>query len=158
MHKGNMNKSGFSLIEVLIFVSILGVFFVAAAATTIYTLRTAQISEHKILATRYADDLMEWLRSEKEGDWNAFISKYVPNSSSANVFCFNKQIIGASAIATSCGYDGILNGNIYSYQKFKREVNLTGSTTQVNVAVLVSWQEYGQTFTVPLNAIFKQAE
>ena len=75
-------KKSFTLIEVLIFVTILSLFFVVASAVTITSLQNLKVQEHKILATRYAEELLEWLRGEKEVDWNKFIN-YRGN------YCFN---------------------------------------------------------------------
>jgi prepilin-type N-terminal cleavage/methylation domain len=59
------HKKSFTLIEVLIFVTILSLFFVAAAAVTIVSLRNLKVQEHKILATRYAEELLELAKREK---------------------------------------------------------------------------------------------
>ncbi|MDO8498060.1 MAG: type II secretion system protein, partial [bacterium] len=70
-----MSKSAFSLIEVLVFTSILSIFFVAAATVTTVSLRNLKISERKIIATRYMEDVASWLRAQKESDWNTFAEK-----------------------------------------------------------------------------------
>jgi type II secretory pathway pseudopilin PulG len=139
-------KKSFTLIEVLIFVTILSLFFVVASAVTITSLQNLKVQEHKILATRYAEELLEWLRGEKEVDWNKFIN-YRGN------YCFNSSPIPMSNWPASgnCPTASFLN-NLY-----KREVILTpqGSPPyQVNVSITVSWQELGQTYQVPINTVF----
>jgi len=140
------SKKSFTLIEVLIFVTILSLFFVAAAAITIASLRNLKVQEHKILATRYAEELLEWLRGEKEADWNQFTTHSGP-------YCFNSSPIQMSNWPTSgnCPTGSFLN-NLY-----KREVTLNpqGSPPyQVNVSITVLWQELGQTYQVPINTVF----
>ena len=66
---------GFSLIEVMIFVSILGIVFIITIGYVINLLRTMKVNEHKVMATYYAEELREWLKSEKEADWDAFSQK-----------------------------------------------------------------------------------
>jgi len=139
-------KKSFTLIEVLIFVTILSLFFVVASAVTITSLQNLKVQEHKILATRYAEELLEWLRGEKEVDWNKFIN-YRGN------YCFNSSPIPMSNWPASgnCPTASFLN-NLY-----KREVilNPQGSPPyQVNVSITVLWQELGQTYQVPINTVF----
>jgi len=137
------HKKSFTLIEVLIFVTILSLFFVAAAAVTIASLRNLKVQEHKILATRYAEELLEWLRGEREADWNQFTTH-------TGTYCFNSSPI------TSWGNSGNCSG--YSLNNlYKREVTLTVQGTppyQVNISIIVSWQELGQTYQVTINSIF----
>jgi type II secretory pathway pseudopilin PulG len=137
-------KKSFTLIEVLIFVNILSLFFVAAV--TINSLQNLKVQEHKILATRYAEELLEWLRGEKEVDWNQFINY-------RGTYCFNSSPIPMSNWPASgnCPTGSFLN-NLY-----KREVilNPQGSPPyQVNVSITVSWQELGQIYQVPINTVF----
>lgn len=77
---------GFSLIEVLIFVTIFSLFFIIAIASLTSSLRDMKINEHKILAVKYAEELIEWIKAEKEIDWNQFISQRM------NKYCFNNQL------------------------------------------------------------------
>jgi len=140
------NKKSFTLIEVLIFITILSLFFVVATAVTIASLRNLKIQEHKILATRYAEELLEWLRGEKEIDWNQFINY-------RGTYCFNSSPIPMSNWPASgnCLTGSFLN-NLY-----KREVILNPQRSppyKVSVSITVSWQELGQTYQIPINTVF----
>jgi type II secretory pathway pseudopilin PulG len=137
------NKKSFTLIEVLIFVTILSLFFVTAITITVVSLRNLKIQEHKILATRYAEELLEWLRGEKEVDWNLFTTK-------SDTYCFNSSPISSWGNLGNCSSYSL--NNLY-----KREVVLTSygiPPYQVNVSITVSWQELGQTYQVPINTVF----
>lgn len=144
------NKKSFSLIEVLIFVSILSVFFVIAVSVTVVSLRNMKINEHKILATHYGEELIEWLRNQKEADWTTF-------SARSGNYCFNESPIADTFVSegecTNPGLAGV----------FKRDLNLSypnvgGPVTQVNVKVIVSWQELGNSYQVPLTTVFTRWE
>lgn len=153
---------GFSLIEVLIFVSILSVFFVAAISVSIVTVRNMQINEHKIIATKYAEELIEWLRSEKENDWGgaawasgtpATFTERATRSGSPTTYCFNTALNWSSLGACSPSY------GLSSF--FKREATLegtalplTGYINQVTIDVTVEWQELGNTYEVPIKTLF----
>jgi len=151
------NKKSFTLIEVLIFVTILSLFFVVAAAVTIASLRNLKIQEHKILATRYAEELLEWLRGEKEENWggelynisnpvDSFTEK-VSQWGSDQTICFN-----------SLDWNNTSPCNYSLDQFFKRSASFTWNPGnyiyQVNVAILVEWQELGQTYQIPINTVF----
>jgi prepilin-type N-terminal cleavage/methylation domain len=82
-----MNKKSFSLIEVLVFVSILSVFFVAALTVSVYYLRMTKSQQYKIIATHLAEEAVEWLKSEKESDWLQFVSYDTSTSYQGTKYC-----------------------------------------------------------------------
>jgi len=138
------HQKAFSLIEVLIFVTILSIFFVLAAAVTIASLRNMKVNEHKILATYYAEELVEWLRDEKEADWTAFSQK-------SGTYCFNSSDFSGWPIG-ACGN----NYDLDSF--FKRELILSNDGSQANINVTVSWLELGQEYQVPIATVFTKWE
>jgi len=82
------NEKGFSLVEVLVFITVLGFFFVAAVSVTTFNLKNMKVQEHKILATRYAEEGIEWLKQEKEDDWQLFTT-HDDSGGSGTTFCLN---------------------------------------------------------------------
>jgi len=154
--KSYKKKQSFSLVEVLVFVSILGVFFIAATAITLTSLKDMQINEHKIIATRHAEELMEWLKNEKEADWSAF-----SDSSRMATYCFNSSLQNSwsetsKTTALCAKFDGISG---VSPQIYKREVILSSSESfRVDVKVTVSWNEAGSIRYVVLNSTFSMWE
>ena len=144
-----MSKSAFSLIEVLVFTSILSIFFVAAATVTTVSLRNLKISERKIIATRHMEDVTSWLRAQKESDWNTFAEK--ASAGGGNTYCFNLTSISWPS-AGACGETYAL-GNT-----FRREVNLVNnSDAQITSTVSVTWQDsigIGGTMGVLLNTVY----
>ncbi len=142
-------KNAFSLIEVLIFVSILSIFFVITASVTVVSLRNMKINEHRILATHYTEELVEWLRDQKETDWTTFSTRV------ADDYCFNESPIDddwvATGACTSYELSGIFNRDlIFS--------SVGDPATQVNVEIIVSWQELGNNYQVPLTTVFTRWE
>ena len=146
----NMKKS-FSLIEVLVFVSILALFFVAAMAVVTYSLRTMKTNEYKILASHYAEEGIEWLRGHKEDDWSVFTT--LDSSAGSTVFCANMLDFSSPG---PCGETYALG----TPPLFKREItieNVPDSTSPdyINATVSVSWSEG---LDVTVNTIFKLLE
>lgn len=145
-------KKSFSLIEVLVFTAVLGLFFVAAMSVTTYNLKSMKIQEHKILATRFAEEGIEWVKEEKESDWSAF-SGY-DTVGSGTTYCLN----GLDwTTPTTCGDVYALGSPAF----FKRELLITNSgapVDQVSVKITVNWKEGTQNFSVPIKAVFKLLE
>lgn len=135
-----MNK-GFSLIEVLVFTAVLGLFFVAAISVATFNLKNMKIQEHKILATRFAEEGVEWVKQEKEDDWTEFIARGSP---AGTTYCLNS--LGWTS--GSCGDYSL--GTI-----FKRELVITSSGDTV---LTVYWQDMGTVLSVPIKTVFKLLE
>ena len=145
-----MKQKGFSLIEVLIFITIISIFFVVTASISISMIRNTKINERKVIAIRYAEELLEWLRAEKDIDWNVFTT-HAPTA--GQEYCFNADP------------SGWINSPPCLYELdslYKRTVKLTGlntpppdnTTYQVNVEVVVEWLESGSIYNVPLHTTF----
>lgn len=130
---------GFTLIEVLVFISILALFFISAAAITISSLRFMQVNQHKILATRYAEEALEWLRAEKEEDWPTF------QAAATGTYCFNTLDWNTTGPCP----------NVFgSPSIFKREATFNSQGSQITAVITVSWEEVGNHYQVPIRTVF----
>ncbi|PIV62853.1 hypothetical protein COS12_00840 [Candidatus Roizmanbacteria bacterium CG01_land_8_20_14_3_00_33_9] len=140
----------FTLIEVLIFSAIVSTFFVSAAAITTFLLRSMKVNEHKIIATRYAEELLEWVRATKEKDWNNSITG-----------CFNVSPV----LSTGCVADvkiltdplllGEAPNKIYNRKSIQIGMVQTpdGEIVQKTIKVIVEWAEGQNTQSVTLDTI-----
>ena len=131
----------FSLVEVLVFVAVIAIFFIVASAVTVAILRNMKINEHKIIATRYAEEAIEWLKNEKETDWKTFTTN------------------AAICASNQCFYNLDWSGRCISCNKideiYSRTVDFQPvSSSVINVTVKVSWSEIGNTYTVPIQSTF----
>ena len=161
-------KTAFSLIELLVFVSILSIFFIMAASVVTVSLRNLKFNENKLKASHYASQLEEWLRAQKEIDWGGELcgtcsnptnfTQIVTQAGSGNptIFCFNASPITAWDLLGSCpelSLDSI----------FKREVIFTatpvgGYIGQVNATITVSWIDLGLPKSVTTDTLFSVLE
>jgi len=134
-------KNGLTLIEVLIMVTFLSVLFISITTVTTVSLRTSKVNEHKIIATHLSEELREWLRGEKEQDWETFISTRM------GTWCFTTEPIEWDE-ASECVYD---LKNLY-----KREavLSLNVDETQVTTLITTSWNENGNAYSVPIKTVF----
>ena len=144
---------GFSLVEVMVFVSILGVFFITAISVSIYTLRDMRTSQNRVFATKYAQDMVEWLKSEKETNWDTFYN----NATAMNGTCkqFNKADIDWVNIADCTSGPRESIGVINDLGIFTRKVTFTtNASPSVKVHVDVIWSDSRQSYSVPLDTVF----
>lgn len=143
------SNKAFSLIEVLVFTAVLGLFFVAALSVATFNLKNMKIQEHKILAIRYAEEGVEWVKQEKEDDWSIFITR---GSVGGTTYCLNNSLSWGSS--SPCGsYD---LSTIY-----KRELVIYNSgspVNQVETTMTVYWQDMGTLLSVPIKTVFKLLE
>lgn len=132
-------KKGFTLVEIIIFIAILSLIFTSLISLITYSLSTTKTNERKIIATHFADEAREWLRSEKEADWEEFVGK-IPYS--PITYCLNANPLQSFPSQPGGCSDFQLN-NI-----FKREVILSknSNSTQVTCEIVVSWQEKGENY------------
>lgn len=144
----------FSLIEVLVFVTILSLLFVSAASITTYLLRTSKFNENKILATHYAEEGLEWVKSDKEDDWNKFTS-LDSSAGTGTTYCIITLDWYAPGACSGTYFLGTPN-------IFLREVLLTNEgsnpVNQTEVQVTVYWEEGDKTFNVKINSTQKILE
>ncbi len=155
-----LNNKGFSLIEVLVFLTILSLVFITAAVVSTISIKNSKSAENRILATRYGEELMDWLRGQKEAGWAAFLSQYGldTNPNTDRVYCFDTEPVTQTGTSGVCaGYLIITNGPTTI---FKRQVTLRydNSLNRVNVQVNSLWNEAGNSLSVPVNSIFAPFE
>ncbi len=137
-------RKAFSLIEVLVFITILAIFLVTAAAIITISLKQNTTKIHMLKATHYNQQLLDWLRSEREQDWSAFAAHA---DSYGKTYCFTDTVPSWSI--ASCGY--ALEG------LFKRTVVVTSTgtpPTQVEIAIQTDWEEAGGILNAKLHSVF----
>lgn len=175
-------EAGFSFVEVLVFVTIISFLFIALTATVTSALRKMQTAENRLYAQNYAGTLLEWLRAEKEADWDSFIARDV--NGSGTLYCFNQELSFREPVTNwssfdpgatcrdvdptdgdSAGFDGIwqiengatVDADLTIPRVFRRYAVLSRTnspTTQVSVQIVVEWRDGDQFFSVPLNTVF----
>lgn len=142
--KNKISSLSFTLIEVLIFCGIVSTFFVSAAAITTFLLRSMKVNEHKIIATRYAEELLEWVRAEKEKDWI---------STSTISGCYNVSPV-ASTACKPLVILGEAPNKIYDRKaEIINSVTVDSDVVQRTIRVTVEWAEGSSKQSVVLDTI-----
>ena len=149
------SNNGFSLVEVLVFLTIISLVFIVGATVATVSIKNSISAENKILATRYAEELKEWLKGQKEADWQTFTAKDTSANGSGTKYCFTNEPVSAWPAAVACQQTDVVTGTI-----FQRQATLTFDNirNQVDAAITVSWNEAGNSFSVPINTIFAPFE
>ncbi len=155
MQQKQYNKtSAFTLIEVIIFVAISSIILITLVSLSISVMRSAITSQHKLYATRHADELAEWLRLQKEISWQDFYNK---SQTIPGRFCVNEDILLTSTLTsnllamTDCAlYDGVRAPNL-GPKIFKRSVEFPtqpDNTKSVRGIITVEWLEPGNSLNI----------
>ncbi|MBI4225909.1 hypothetical protein HY612_02245 [Candidatus Roizmanbacteria bacterium] len=168
-------KHSFSLIEVLVFSSILGIFFIMATSVATVSLRNMKYNEHKIMASHYSRQLEDWLRVQKEIDWGGqlcdgcvspsnFTQLVTQQGNAADnyltKFCFDQSpILSSWPLANSLGCNGVYSlGSIFSREVEFTSSQVGGFVNQVNATITASWLELGQLKNVTSKTVFSALE
>ncbi|KKS77646.1 MAG: hypothetical protein UV74_C0013G0165 [Candidatus Woesebacteria bacterium GW2011_GWB1_43_14] len=93
-----MNKSGQSFFELLVAVAIVSITLIALVSLATKSVSNSTYSRDKTLSTRYTQEALEWLRGERDKDWNSFYSKATGGSGST--YCMSD--VGAGLQTGSC--------------------------------------------------------
>jgi len=146
----------FSLIEVIIFVGILGMFFVTGMIVVVYSLQTMKVNQHKLIATQYGEQLSAWLRAQKEADWNSFVS----HASIVGItYCFKDSPISDWPVSQGdCGVADYVNVSPNIFRRWAILTSDSSPPTRVTIEITVEWKEGGNTYSIPLATVVSRFE
>ena len=137
-------KRGFSLIEVLVFVTILSLFLITAASIITVSMRQNSLKVHMLKATHYNEQLLDWIKTEKETDWNAFVNW---GDVAGKTYCFTDSAFSWS-IAT-CDYT--LDSVFKRYAILK---TVGSPVSQVEVTIYTDWRDISTIQSTKLHTVF----
>ncbi len=128
-------RQGQSLIEAVVAIAVVSLVLVGLISAVTFSLANVQFSRNKAGADKYAQEVIEWLRSERETlGWSDFYDKA---QNAGTTYCLND--LASWLVAGACTPGSTISGTI-----FTREVFLDGNggiKDQVSVKVTVSWQQ-----------------
>jgi len=112
-------------------------------------LQQNNLQVEKLKARHHADQLLEWIKSEKDIDWQTFVTR-----AGNYTYCFeNEAPVWGSDVAS--GNDCTLLNSLYRrYATFR--TTGSGGSAQVDVVVTVEWMVGGSTYDTTLHTIFSQ--
>jgi prepilin-type N-terminal cleavage/methylation domain-containing protein len=123
---------GQSMLEVLVAIAIAALIMMGVVSLSTVSVRNSSYSRDNSLATKFAQEAMEWLREERDKDWTDFAAR-------AGTYTINCQPLLESSWDTSCG---AING------KFVRSAELSVvdfDPNRISATVTVQWQDGDKT-------------
>lgn len=125
-----MKTGGQTLFELVIAIAVAIVVVTGIAAVVTLSLRNANFARDQAQATRFAQDGLEWLRSERDKDWDSFYS----HTGTSLTWCLNN--LGWTSPG-ACGTSRI-SGTFFSRWV---EFSVVEPNKSLNVQVRVSWTD-----------------
>lgn len=136
------------MVEVLVAVAIISVVFTSLISIAATSLRNSNINIRKTVGAHMADGLQEWIKGEKDDDWETFTGK-------TGTWCFNNPLITNWPTQGPCTSFGSVNNFNY-----KRSVTITRVTEGTKVIykskVTFNWDETNLNNTVVNETYFSQ--
>lgn len=128
-----ISESGQSLFEVVLALALITLVIVALVILASNSIRNVTFSRNKTRATRLAQQANEWIRGQRDADWDAFAANATSCGSPPHTQCLNTLSWGNCG---SCG-DSELVGDI-----FKREISFPEVNAQdILVETKVYWTD-----------------
>lgn len=158
-------KSGFTLVEILVAISILSIAILATFTAVSQALKATNFSEDQITAYYLADEGLEYVRNKRDTNgiqhvanlgsgstypWLSGIAQVAGDPCYPGKVCYvdipNNTITACSSNAASCPFLSYnATSGLYQYTTgtatvFKRSITITSiSATEVSIAVSVVW-------------------
>ncbi len=129
-------QKGQSLFEIVIAVVIVSVVLISLLNLATISVSNSSFAKNKNSASKYTEELNEWLRSERDRDWNFFSS-----SASAGSWCFpSLSWTSGRSHSGNCGASDKIQGTIFTrYVIFSYNPLVDPNT--VSVDVTTSWND-----------------
>lgn len=129
------SKEGQGLIEVLTALAVVLLVVVALIKATTVSMKSSDFSKTQTQATSYAQEAIEWIRSERDRDWGNIADR--ATSEPGSKYCLASLDWNNP---DSCG-----NGDedlLVADSRFKREVTVKDVTgDRIEIEVIVIWQD-----------------
>jgi len=123
------NEKGQSLFEVFLSLMVVTVIIVALVILASNAVRNTTYSRNKTLATRYSQEAIEWLRGERDADWDLFYDYAITSP----YYCLQTL----SWAIGECGTSATISNT-----SLIREVYFSDITqTQITIEVVVFWED-----------------
>lgn len=131
--KSNNFSSGQSLFEVILALALATLIVVALVALASNSIRNVTFSKNKTLSTRYAQEATEWLRGQRDEDWDTFRANVSFCPTPPHIQCLN---------TLSWEDCGVCGDTEFKDKIFKREISFPEvSDNSISIEVKVYWTD-----------------
>lgn len=128
-HRGRgRRQKGFTLLELLVVLIVVSLVITGVVSVVTVSVRNARFARDQAQASRYTQEAMEWIRQQRDSDWNTFFSR------SGATYCMSSLSWSSSSPCSS--------GNTISSTNLVRNATMqTIDNNTVSVDVVVSWSD-----------------
>lgn len=138
--------SGQSLFEVLFAIAMVAIILTGVVSLGTASVRNTSFSSNQGLAARYARETIDWLRQERDGDWNNIASRVT-----LDPWCITDINAGWPGSSGSCDS----TNNISGASNLFREVTLTfAGDNEIAAEIAVEWTDSQGLHQEILNTVF----
>jgi len=125
------DEKGQSLFEVLLALAVAALVIIAIVALATTSIRNANFSRNQSLTTRCTQEAIEWLRGQRDEDWDAFAIRALTSP-----WCL-KSLSWTDTVVGGCGSSDFISDTI-----FKREISFTIlDASNIDTEVKVYWED-----------------
>ena len=124
-------EKGQSLFEVVLALAVITTIVVALIILASNAIRNTTFSKNKTLATRHSQEAMEWLRGERDEDWDDFaLRALIPT------YCL-PELAWSTSIVGNCGTNDTIDGT-----ELFREISFsTVAADNIQADVAIYWTD-----------------
>ena len=141
---------GQTLLEAVVAISLVTLILSAIVSAINFSLSNTQYARNKALATKYAQEVVEWLRQQRESlGWSDF---YNQATDTQRVYCLNS--LASWPVSGSCA-----GGSVISGTSMTRQATLDGNAgnrDRVSINILITWPQGSRTASVELDTYLTQ--
>ncbi|MCS7092483.1 MAG: type II secretion system GspH family protein [Patescibacteria group bacterium] len=123
---------GQSLFEVIVALALIGIVLTGIVALSVASIRNASFAKNNAQANRYAQEAIEWIRRQRDANWDQFLNNFAPLDNQTFNYCLSDFL----EISLTTGNCTFISGTI-----FTRELRVQRSGSTVDLTVTVSWTD-----------------
>lgn len=124
-------ESGQSLFEVVLSLAVITIIIVALVILASNSIRNATFSRNKSSATKHSQEMIEWLRGQRDEDWDSFAQRALTTQ-----YCF-PALSWADAKIGSCADADTISGTPLKREVFFDRID----ATNIEAQVVVYWED-----------------
>lgn len=146
----NKSQHGQTLVEVVVSIFVISLILIALMSAVNFSLTNTQYAKNKAIATKYAQEAVEWLRSERDSSWNTFYNR---SSIAGRTYC-------VKSVPSWPMTEGVCNsGDYINNTYFLRQIVLTRSgADKVLINVNISWSQGSRTPSINIGTFLTKWE
>ncbi len=136
------NISGQSLFEIILALAISVLIITSLVTLAANAVRNSTYSKNKTQATRYSQEATEWLRGERDTNWDNLYDKAAVNP--PQVYCMKSLSWADATIGLGCSSNQVISGTVFKREvSFERRTVLVGGLPKniIDASVRVYWQD-----------------